>query len=128
MTNIVLIVGRLARDPETSQTASGKAITHISVVTDRPARDKDGKTFKDENGFTARDSEFHRVTCFGGLARTVGRLCAKGQMLSIKGRIHYTRWEDRDGVTRYGCEILADEIQFLTRGRGGSMGEEAEPD
>lgn len=127
MTNIVIIVGRLPRNPETSRTALGRSITHISVVTDRPARDRDGKPFKDENGFTARESEFHRVTCFGGLAKTVGRLCTKGQMVSISGRLHYTRWEDGDGVIRWGCEILANEIQFLTCRRSGSMGEEIEP-
>lgn len=127
MTNITIIVGRLACDPETNKTPAGKRITHICVVTDRPARDKDGKSYKDDRGFTARDSEFHRVTCFGGLGKTVARLCAKGQMVSIKGRLHYSQWQDHDGITRYGCEILADEIQFLTRGVGGSMGEEAEP-
>ena len=66
MTNLVILVGRIARDPETRTTTGGTTITSISVVTDRPAR-KDGKTYKDENGYTAKDSEFHRVTCFNGL-------------------------------------------------------------
>ena len=34
------------------------------------------------------------------------------------GRIHYTQWEDQDGVTRYGTEILADKVDFLSRGNG----------
>ncbi len=66
MTNLVILVGRIARDPEARTTQGGTNITSISVVTDRPAR-KDGKTFKDENGYTVKDSEFHRVTCFNGL-------------------------------------------------------------
>src|SRR6185312_13760397 len=66
MTNLVILVGRIARDPETRTTTGGTDITSVSVVTDRPAR-KEGKTYKDENGFTAKDSEFHRVTCFNGL-------------------------------------------------------------
>ena len=45
MTNLVILVGRIARDPETRTTGGGTQITQISVVTDRPAR-KDGKTFK----------------------------------------------------------------------------------
>jgi single-strand DNA-binding protein len=120
MTNIALIVGRLARDPESRETNGGTTITSLSVVTDRPARNKDGKTYKDENGYTAKDSEFHRVTCFNGLAKSVSQFCQKGQMVSIKGRIHYTQWEDKDGTKRYGCEILADEVNFLTKGRGGN--------
>ena len=118
MTNIALIVGRLARDPETRDTSGGTTVTQISVVTDRPARDKDGKTYKDDKGYTAKDSEFHRVTCFNGLGKSVAQFCTKGQMVSVKGRIHYTQWDDKDGVKRYGCEILADEVNFLTKGRG----------
>ena len=52
MTNLVILVGRIARDPETRTTSGGTSITSISVVTERPAR-KEGKTYKDENGYTA---------------------------------------------------------------------------
>ena len=68
--------------------------------------------------YTAKESEFHRVTCFNGLAKTVGQYCSKGQLVSFQGRIHYTQWEDKDGVTRYGTEILADKVDFLSRGNG----------
>jgi single-strand DNA-binding protein len=114
MTNLVILVGRIARDPETRTTASGTAITTISVVTERPAR-KDGKTYKDENGYTANDSEFHRITCFNGLGQNVAKYCGKGQMVTVEGRIHYTQWEDQAGTKRYGCEIIADKVDFLTK-------------
>lgn len=117
MTNIVLLVGRIARDPETRSTQSGTDITTLSVVTDRPARNKDGKTYKDERGFTVKDAEFHRITCFNGLGKNVAQYCTKGQPVSVKGRIHYSQWEDADGAKRYGCEILADEVDFLSKGR-----------
>jgi single-strand DNA-binding protein len=128
MTNIVILTGRIARDPETRETKSGTSVTGITVVTDRPARDKDGKTYKDENGYTAKDSEFHRVTCFNGLAKTVGQYCSKGQLVSVQGRLHYTQWDDQDGVKRYGCEILADKVDFLSRGnpQSGESGGESD--
>ena len=50
--------------------------------------------------------------------QTVGQYCSKGQLVSFQGRIHYTQWEDKDGVTRYGTEILADKVDFLSRGNG----------
>jgi single-strand DNA-binding protein len=119
MTNLVILVGRIARDPETRTTQGGTSITSISVVTDRPAR-KEGKTYKDENGYTAKDSEFHRITCFNGLGENVAKYCTKGQMVSVEGRIHYTQWEDESGTKRYGCEIIADKVDFLTKGRSGN--------
>jgi hypothetical protein len=76
MTNLVILVGRIARDPETRTTQGGTSITSVSVVTDRPAR-KEGKTYKDENGYTAKDSEFHRITCFNGLGENVAKYCTR---------------------------------------------------
>ena len=125
MTNLVILVGRIARDPETRTTTGGIDITSVSVVTDRPAR-KDGKTYKDENGFTAKDSEFHRVTCFNGLGANVAKYCTKGQLVTVEGRIHYTSWDDKDGVKRYGCEIIADKVDFFSKGR--SSANEGAPD
>ena len=82
MTNLVILVGRIARDPETRTTQGGTGITSISVVTDRPAR-KDGKTYKDENGYTAKDSEFHRITCFNGLGQNVAKYCTEDAIVPI---------------------------------------------
>ena len=123
MTNTVLLVGRIARDPESRDTQGGTTVTSLSVVTDRPARNKEGKTYKDDNGYTVKDSEFHRVTCFNGLAQNVARFCSKGQLVTVEGRIHYTSWDDKDGVKRYGCEILADQIDFLSKPSSGKNGD-----
>ncbi len=111
MTNLVILVGRIARDPETRTTQGGTSITSLSVVTDRPAR-KDGKTYKDESGYTAKETEFHKVTCFNGLATAVANNRNKGDLVAVEGRLHYTRWQDADGNDRYGCEIIADRIDF----------------
>ena len=40
--------------------------------------------------------------------------------MTVEGRIHYTQWEDQSGTKRYGCEIIADKVDFLTKGRSGS--------
>jgi len=35
----------------------------------------------------------------------------------VRGRIHYTRWTDQENIERYGVEIIADKVTFLSRGR-----------
>jgi single-strand DNA-binding protein len=120
MTNTVLIVGNLGADPSTREAANDAQITTLSVGTSRPKRDAEGKTFKDESGFTARDTEWHRVTCFNGLAKAVSEHARKGMLVSVRGRLHYTRWTDKDGIERYGCEIIAEEVQFLSRAKQGT--------
>jgi len=127
MTNIVLLVGNLGGDPELRSTNGGTDVASFSLGTSRPKRDSEGKTYKDESGFTAKDTEWHRVTCFNGLGRVVAQYAAKGMLVSVKGRIHYSKWTDREGVDRYGCEIIADDVQFLGRSRqNDGAGDDAE--
>jgi single-strand DNA-binding protein len=115
MTNIVLLVGNLGADPELHSTNGGTDIALFSLGTARPKRDSEGKTFKDASGFTAKDTEWHRVTCFNGLGRVVAEHTKKGMLVSVRGRIHNCKWTDREGVERYGYEIIADDVQFLNR-------------
>jgi single-strand DNA-binding protein len=127
MTNIVLLVGNLGGDPELRSANSGTDIASFTLGTSRPKRDSEGKTYKDERGFTAKDTEWHRVTCFNGLGRVVAQHATKGMLVSVRGRLHYTRWTDKEGVERYGCEVIADEVQFLSRSRQNDSAETPEP-
>jgi single-strand DNA-binding protein len=113
MTNIVLLVGNLGGDPELRSTSGGTDIASFSLGTSRPRRDSEGKTYKDESGFTAKDTEWHRVTCFNGLGRVVSQHAGKGMLVSVKGRIHNSKWTDKEGIDRYGYEIIADDVQFF---------------
>ena len=125
MTNIVLLVGNLGGDPELRSTNGGTDVTTFSLGTSRPRRDSEGKTYKDESGFTAKDTVWHRVTCFNGLGRVVAQHTTKGMLVSVKGRIHNSKWTDKDGVDRYGYEIIADDVQFLARSKAQSEATEA---
>ncbi len=129
MTNIVLLVGNLGGDPELRSTNGGTDVATFSLGTSRPRRDSEGKTYKDESGFTAKDTEWHRVTCFNGLGRVVAQHATKGMLVSVKGRIHNSKWTDKDGIDRYSYEIIADDVQFLGRSRkSGEPSEELEQD
>ena len=35
----------------------------------------------------------------------------------VTGRIHYTRWTDQQDIERFGVEIIADEVTFLSYGK-----------
>ena len=127
MTNIVILVGNLGADPELRTANSGTDIASFNVGTSRLKRDSDGKTYKDASGFTAKDTEWHRITCFNGLGRIVAQHATKGMLVSVRGRIHNSKWTDREGVERYGYEIIADEVQFLGRPRQAASDSNSEP-
>jgi single-stranded DNA-binding protein len=64
------------------------------------------------------DSDWHRITCFNGLGKTIAEHCEKAMKVLVHGRIHNTTWTDATGTNRYGCKIIAelvdrdDEIPF----------------
>ena len=121
MQNIVILAGNIGQDPESRMTTGGTRITHFTLATSR-ARYADGKPVRDNDGRRVQDTEWHRVTCFNGLGKTVEDYCRKGMKLLVRGRIHYTKWADKDGVERYGCEIIAETVDFLSRAKSDDAG------
>ena len=110
--NTVNLVGRLAKDP-IARDGSKTKVTELLLVTERPVI-RDGRVQKDpETGYTKTDAEFHKIIVFNGMGLPLRDHKAKGDQLAVPGRIHYTRWQDADGNDRYGCEIIAENVEFL---------------
>ncbi|WEX08495.1 single-stranded DNA-binding protein [Chelativorans sp. AA-79] len=127
MQNIVILAGNIGQDPETVTTQGGTHITRFTLATSRP-RYADGKVLRDENGYRVQDTEWHRITCFNGLGKTVQEHCGKGMKVLVRGRIHYTKWTDQDGNDRYGCEIIAETVDFLSRAKQAESQSSSQPD
>lgn len=111
MTNIVILSGNLGNDPETSTTAGGIKITHLSLATSRP-RYADGKIVRDGEGRAELATEWHRVVAFETTAKAAEK-CVKGMKILVIGRNKTTKWQDREGNDRYTTEVIADSIEFL---------------
>ena len=116
MQNLVILAGNVGATPESRTTTGGTKITSFSLATSRPKRDSEGKVIK-ENGRRVEDTEWHRITCFNGGAKSVAENVEKGQKLMVTGRIHYTRWTDQQEIERFGVEIIADEVTSLSYGK-----------
>ena len=114
MKNTVILVGFAGNNPEVRETPSGAKITTLSLATSR--------SYKDANGQRQTETEWHRITCFNGIGKCVAEHVTKGAMVMVTGRIHYTRWTDENGTERYGCEIIAEQVDFLAKAK------EAKPD
>jgi len=122
MQNIVILAGNIGQAPETRTTNGGTTITHFTLATSRP-RYSEGRVVRDEKGFRVQDTEWHRITAFNGLGKTIQQYCEAGMKVLVRGRIHYTKWTDQQGVDRYGCEIIAETVDFLSRAKQAENGE-----
>ena len=117
MHNLVILAGNVGATPEARTTQGGTRITHFSLATSRPKRDSNGKILRDDNNRRLEDTEWHRITCFNGVGKTVEQYVDKGMKVMVRGRIHYTRWTDQENTERFGVEIIADEVTFLSYGK-----------
>ena len=127
MQNIVILAGNIGQAPDTRTTQGGTKITHFTLATSRP-RYSEGKVVRDERGYRVQDTEWHRITAFNGLGKTIQDYCEKGMKVLVRGRIHYSKWTDQEGNDRYGCEIIAETVDFLSRAKQTESENVGQPD
>lgn len=113
--NKVILIGNLGADPETRYTASGTAVTTISLATTDTWRDK-------QTGENQERTEWHRVVFWNRLAEIAGEYLRKGRQVYVEGRLQTRKWQDQNGQDRYTTEIVASEMQML----GGRDGDSAQ--
>ena len=111
--NKVIIVGRLARDPELKYTPSGAAVANFTVATSEEWKDRD-------TGEKQERTEWHRIVAWRRLGEICGEYLHKGKEVYIEGRLQTRSWEDQDGNKKYITEIVAQNMQML--GSAGKQG------
>lgn len=113
--NKVILVGRLGKDPEVRNLDSGVAVANFSIATSETYRDK---TTNEKKEIT----EWHNIVLWRGLAEIAQKYLHKGDMVYIEGKLRTRSWE-KEGVTRYTTEVVADNMTMLSTKSGSSGGE-----
>lgn len=108
--NKVILVGNLGRDPEVRYMPNGEAVANFSIATT--------DNWKDKSGVKQEKTEWHNIVMYRRLAEIAGEYLKKGRPVYVEGRLQTRKWE-KDGVTRYTTEIIADQMQMLGSGRDG---------
>ena len=114
--NVVVLVGRLTRDPELRATAGGTSVCALGLaVNDR---------VKDPNtGEWGERANFFDIDVFGAMGENCARYLTKGREVAIEGRLRYRSWETQDGQKRSAVSVVANNVQFIgPREGGGGVG------
>ncbi len=101
--NKVILIGRLARDPEMRTTNSGTSVTRFTLAVTRP--------FQDQNG--ERGADFINCVAWRRQAENIAKYCSKGSQVAIEGRIQTGSYDAQDGTKRYTTDIICDNCTFL---------------
>ena len=100
--NKVILVGRLARDPEVRYTQSGKATASFALAVNRFG-----------GGGQNNTADFIPIVAWEKLAEICGNNLIKGSQILVEGRIQIRNYEDKTGQKRYVTEVIAQNIEFL---------------
>lgn len=105
--NKVMLIGRLARDPELRAIPSGVAVANFAVATNF--------VYTDAAQVKQEKVEFHEIVTWRRLAEIAHQYLKKGAKVFIEGRLQTRSWNDQNGTKRYKTEIIADNLIMLDR-------------
>ena len=112
MLNRIILIGRLAQDPEMKYTNSGRAVATFSLAVDRPFTPK-GKE---------KETDFIRIVVWEKQAELVAQYLHKGRLAAIEGRLQMRQYEDKENRKVRIAEVVADNVRFLDKGSDNGNG------
>lgn len=102
--NKVFMTGRLVKDPEMRDVKVGNdTIKNCRFRIAVPRRNAENET------------DFFNVVVWRKLAETCNKYLKKGSQVGLVGRIENTSFKGKDGKDVQSVEIVADDIEFLSR-------------
>lgn len=109
MLNRVILIGRLATDPELRYTQSGVAVTNFRLAVDRPFKNQQGE----------KETDFFPIIVWRKQAEACAHNLNKGRLVAVEGRLQTRSYQAKDGSTRWITEIVADNVRFLDWAKDG---------
>lgn len=101
--NIVVLMGRLTRDPETryTQGENSMAVSRYTLAVDR--------RYKREGENSA---DFISCVAFGKSAEFAEKYLLKGMRITVSGRIQTGSYTNKDGIKVYTTDVVVDNQEF----------------
>lgn len=103
MINEVILVGKIAKQPELAQTNNGHKVSNVVIETVRHYK----------NSYGIYESDFLEVTLWRGMAQSICETCHLGSMIAIKGRIQSRTYLEEDNRHYASLEIIAEKVTVL---------------
>ena len=101
--NLVILKGRLTKDPDIRYTQSGKAVAVFSMATDKPYA---------QNNQQGPTADFHNCIAWDKLAEIIGNNLVKGREALVRGHLQTRSYDAQDGSKRYVTEVVVERMEF----------------
>ncbi len=103
-----MLIGNLTRDPELRYIPSGQPVTTFTVAVNR--------VYNSQSGERKEEVSFLRTVVWGRRAEVCNEYLKKGSPVFVEGRLQSRSWDAPDGTKRSTIEVVAQSVQFLSRG------------
>lgn len=104
--NLVIIAGRLTRDPDLRYTQKGLGVCSFDVAVNRRYKDQTTGEWKD-------DTTFVPVTAWSQIGEKCKERARKGTPVHVEGRLFNSEYTDKTGQKRKVMRVVARRVQFL---------------
>ena len=102
--NKIVLIGRLARDPEVATTKSDLKVTTFTLAVDNPVN-KDGE----------RTASFIPCIAWKSTGEVIAKYMKKGSLLAVEGRLNQRSYTNKDGKIVYVTEVICNSVQFCEK-------------
>ena len=105
--NKVILLGRMARDPEVRYTQSAEplAVCRFAVAVERP--------FSRNRQEGEPTADFINCVCFGKRGENIGQYFRKGNRIAVTGRLQISNYTDQQGNKRYSTDVVVEDFEFV---------------
>lgn len=117
--NKVILIGNLGKDPEVRKLENGTSVASFSIATSEVYLDK-------STGVKKEITDWHDVVVWRGLADVAEKYIKKGYKVYVEGKLKKRSWQDKEGLTRYTTEVIADVLNILSRPEGAERAPEGQ--
>ncbi len=105
--NQVQLIGRLGAEPEMKTFKSGTHKVSLSIAT--------SETYKNKEGEFITETQWHQVVAWNATASYADKYLNKGTEIMVQGKLTHHSYEDKNGITRYVSEIVADQLLIISK-------------
>lgn len=103
--NKVILLGRLAADPDKRMTQTQKAVVTLRLAVNR--------RFSRNAQEGQPTADFFNIIVWERLAEVCHANLAKGSQIMVEGRLQTRSYDAQDGSKRYVTEVIATDIEFV---------------
>ena len=96
--NKVILIGRLAKEPDLRYTPNGHAACNFTLAVSKFDKEK--------------EADFIQCVCWNKVAENLAKYKVKGEQIAIEGRLEVYSYE-KDGQKRWGTHVNANHIEYI---------------